>query len=262
MKKLSLVLALVLVLTCALVACGGETENSSTPASSTASSKVESSAVESSTPAESSESAVESSTPAESSTPVESSDETPVESSDETPVESTEDPSEAPSEPDEEPGEITNLALGVSYDAKGFQNTDEWGTANYTANLTDGAAATELTFDNNWFAFSTSEGTNGLNAPGGVGKVTLDLGKVCTLSSFKVNALLGDTQMSSGIKAPAKIAVYVDDQLIGELKTESKATDGGDWYVLNAGAKGQKVTFEVTFDGLFAFVNELEVYGY
>lgn len=261
MKKLSLVLALVLVLTCALVACGGETENSSTPASSTASSKVESSAVESSTPAESSESAVESSTPAESSTPVESSDETPVESSDETPVESTEDPSEAPSEP-EEPGEITNLALGVSYDAKGFQNTDEWGTANYTANLTDGAAATELTFDNNWFAFCTSEGTNGLNAPGGVGKVTLDLGKVCTLSSFKVNALLGDTQQSSGIKAPAKIAVYVDDQLIGELKTESKATDGGDWYVLNAGAKGQKVTFEVTVDGLFAFINELEVYGY
>ena len=156
----------------------------------------------------------------------------------------------------------TNLALGKSYDAKGYQNTDEWGTADYTANLTDGNAATELTFDNNWFAFCTSEGTNGLNAPGGVGKVTLDLGKVCTLSSFKVNALLGDTQQSSGIKAPAKIAVYVDDQLIGELKTESKATDGGDWYVLNAGAKGQKVTFEVTVDGLFAFVNELEVYGY
>ena len=32
----------------------------------------------------------------------------------------------------------TNLALGKSYDAKGYQNTDEWGTADYTANLTDG----------------------------------------------------------------------------------------------------------------------------
>ena len=258
MKKLSLVLALIFVLTCALVACGGETENSST-ASSASSSKAESSAAESSSSAaESSESVADSSTPAESSdeTPAESSDETPAESSDEVPVESSDDPSEP-----EEPGEIENLALGLSYDAKGYTSGGEW-PADYTANLTDGAAATELTFDNNWFAFCTSEGTNGLNAPDGVGTVTLDLGKTCTISSFKVNALLGDTQQSSGIKAPAKIAVYVDGTLIGELKTASKATDGGDWYVLDAGAKGQKVTFEVTVDGLFAFVNELEVYGY
>ena len=153
----------------------------------------------------------------------------------------------------------TNLALNKSYDAKGYQNTDEWGTADYTANLTDGNAATELTFDNNWFAFCPSEGTNGINAPDGVGTVTIDLGAVSNIAEFRVNALVGDTQQSSGIKAPAKIQAYVDDVLVGELTTDSTATDGAAWYTLTKAAKGQKVKIEVTVDGIFAFINEIEV---
>ena len=153
----------------------------------------------------------------------------------------------------------TNLALGKSYDAKGYQNTDEWGTADYTANLTDGNAATELTFDNNWFAFCTSEGTNGINAPDGVGAVTIDLGAVSNIAEFRVNALVGDTQQSSGIKGPAKIEAYVDGSLVGELTTDSTATDGAAWYTLEAPAKGQIVKIVVTVDGLFAFINEIEV---
>ncbi len=293
MKKLSLVLALILVLTCAvLAACGGDdtsssaapsnkpvasskvessvasssTVDSSVASSSTVdssvveSSTVDSSVVESSSEAASSEvesseaasSEVESSSEAASSE-VESSE---VESSE---VESSDVETSQP-ETSQPAGEGTNVALGKSYDAKGYKAGGEW-PADYTANLTDGAAATELTFDNNWFAFCPSEGDNGINAPDGVGAVTIDLGSVTNITAIKVNTLMGDTQNGSGINAPAKMVAYVDGVEVGAITTDSKATDGAVWWTLNTAAKGQNVKVEVTLNGTFAFINEIEVYN-
>ena len=154
----------------------------------------------------------------------------------------------------------TNLALNKSYDAKGYViAAGEW-PANYTANLTDGEAANELDFTNvSWFAFCSSESDNGLNAPDGVGAVTIDLGAASNIAAIKVHAFNADVAQGSGIKAPAKMEAYVDGVKLGALTPASTAADTATWWTLEAPAKGQNVKIEVTLDGIFAFINEIEV---
>jgi len=284
MKKLSLVLALILVLTCAvLAACGGDDTSSSAASSNkpTASSKVESSVASSSevvsSEVESSEAAsseVASSEVASSevessevvSSEVESSEvvSSEVESSEvvSSDVESSDVETSQP-ETDVPAGESTNVALGKAYPEKGYAAGGEW-PANYTANLTDGVAASELTFDNQWFAFCTSEGDNGLNAPNGVGTVTIDLGAETSITKVRVNTLFGDNVEGSGVNSASKITAYVGDAsgnftALGDLT--SNTTNGVAWAELNCAGKGQFVKIEVTLNGIFAFLNEVEVYN-
>jgi len=238
-----------------------EVESSEVESSEVESSEVESSEVESSE-VESSEvvsSEVESSEVVSSdveSSEVVSSD---VESSDvETPdVESSD-------IPEDEPVEITNVALGKDYDAEGYKCGGEW-PADYTAGLTDGKAAAELSFDNNWFAFCTSAGDNGLNAPNGVGTVIIDLGANYDISAVRVNTLFGNNVDGSGVNSASKITAYVSDSengeytKIGDLTADVK--EGVAWAETAANATGRFVKVEVTLNGIFAFINEIEVLG-
>ena len=303
MKKLSLVLALVLVLTCALAACGGDSDTTSSgaPVSKPASSTVASSEAPASSEAsvESSEGSVDSPEPPVESTeaPVESTEapvestEAPVESTEapvestEAPVESTEAPvesTEAPVESTEAPvessepevsepetsepetGDSTNVALGIKYDAFGYEVAGGDWPASYTADLTDGVALGEVSFDNQWFAFCASAGDKGLNTKDGVGTVILDLGKETSITKVRVNTLFGKNVDESGVNGPAKITAFVGDAAgnyteLGVLT--SNLTEGVGYAELNCAGKGQFVKIEVTLDGIFAFLNEIEVYN-
>lgn len=136
MKKLSLVLALIFVLTCALVACGGdETETSSTPATSS-----------------------EAQSKAESSAPVSSE------------AESSEEPVSSEEEVSKEPITIPETATNV---ASGAETTFISGTPSttYTASLTDGVVAEKVVYDPSWFGLG-----NGNKADGDYAWVIIDLG--------------------------------------------------------------------------------------
>ncbi len=147
MKKLSLVLALIFVLTCALVACGGdETETSSTAAtSSEAQSKVESSAPASSE------------------------------------AESSEEPVSSEEEVSKEPVVIPETATNV---ASGAETIFISGTPSttYTANLTDGVVADKVVYDPSWFGLG-----NGNKVDGDYAWVIIDLGASYKLYGGKIH---------------------------------------------------------------------------
>ena len=145
MKKLSLVLALVLVLTCGiLAACGDETETSSTPATESSVAATESSEAATESTEESSVAATESSEAATESSEAATESSEPEEVSE--PEEDT--------TPNVEPGDAittegTNVARNKSYTISGTGV----GHDQYTANLTDGQANNVMAYDNTWFAF-------------------------------------------------------------------------------------------------------------
>ena len=140
-----------------------------------------------------------------------------------------------------------NVALNKTYDAKGYSVA---GVSDYTANLTDGKASNTLTYDNNWFAFCTSQGDNGINAPDGVGVVFIDLEKIYDIDSFKVNAVVGENVENSGISGPAKVSAYITDteggvyDYVGDLTTEVK--DGIAWLTLDKKVTGRYVARNVS----------------
>jgi hypothetical protein len=178
------------------------------------------------------------------------------------------DDSEAPADPpaqDENYDTTGNVALGKTYDAKGYSCGGEW-PANYTANLTDGKAYPVLKFsDNKWFGFCISESDNGINAPNGVGNVTIDLGDVYDINSIKAFAVLGENVLDSGVYGPKKVSAYVSEQADGQFTyagdLKASVTEGGAWMTLDTDVKGRYVKIEVTLNGTFAFMNEIAVYG-
>ncbi len=161
--------------------------------------------------------------------------------------------------------EIRNLAYGKSYDAVGYYANDEWGISDYTANLTDGIASQELTFDNSWFAFCTTAGENGCNAPDGIGSVTIDLEQTCDISFIQVNTIMGYDIDESGINSAERISAYVSDTVDGDFTYlgdfVSYITEGVTWAEINTSATGRYVKLEFVLNGYFAFLNEIEVYG-
>ncbi len=157
-----------------------------------------------------------------------------------------------------------NVALGAPYDAKGYAiENDEW-PADYTADLTDGIATAEMTFDNHWFAFCTSEGDNGLNAPDGIGTVTLDLGSLSYISRIDINAVFGDNVDGSGVNGPEAITLYVGDSEGNFTYVNTyipQLTDGIGWEFLPCETQGRYVKLEFKLRGIFCFINEIEVYN-
>ncbi len=257
MKKLSLVLALILVLTCALVACGGD-DNSSTASSGTASSSTASSSkVESSKPAESSK--VESS--AADSSDVESSTEESSQPEVSTP------PVEEPKAPIAVTGNV--ISKGCKYEVPGGEgyviSSGEWPAA-YNAKLTDGVASAELTYDNAWSAFCSSgpDDDGDTNVINGIGSVIIDLGAAKKVSGVKTNVFLGS---ESGIVAPTAIVVYTsaDGETFGNPVSLTIPTTGlvgwaeGGFEAVDA--QFVKVEYTASTEGVFTFINEIEVYG-
>ena len=170
-------------------------------------------------------------------------------------------------EPEEpKPEEITfegkNIALNKPYTLSGKLGT---GYGNYKALLTDGKATTTLTYDNNWFSFfnSTSLSEDELNVENGIAFAIIDLGESKSIEGVRAHICNGGT---AGINAPHSAKVYVSEN--GTDFTEAAvitiASDPSAIYWTGAsleGVQARYVKFEFKPNGLFVFLNELEVYS-
>ncbi len=154
---------------------------------------------------------------------------------------------------------------GIAVNAKYTISGNGSGHSQYTAKLTDDVADTALSFDNKWFAFyyNKDAAASAVNAPNGIGSVTIDLGKFYSLSEVKMN-LINDTP--SGIAAPKAINIYTSNDGKNFTKSASVSDIGKSEktaYICSAKVSGTakyvKVEFELS--GMFAFLNEIKVYG-
>ena len=155
----------------------------------------------------------------------------------------------------------TNLVLGKDYTISGSGKP----AFQYTASLTDGKKATSISYDDNWFTFYNN-GTDQsiINAPGGVGTITFDLGDVYALSAIKVNSI--DLEGDSGIYGPTAMNVYLSND--GKTWGEAiplyfpEIEKGVAFEAVGAIEQAARyVRLEVKCKGIFAFMNEIEVYG-
>ena len=247
MKKLSFILALVLVLSCVLVACGDETEASSTPETE---SSVAADASSEAATEESSEAATE-----------ESSEAAVEESSEAATEESTE---------ESETGTIVtggNVAAGRPYTISG--NGKPGG--NYTANLTDGVAGDDVSaYNDTWFAFyshPTMDPSN-LNAPEGKGYVIIDLGEKKDLTKVRIHC---GNQAPSGVNSPLWFDVKISDsadvesfEYVAEVPVKDSAEAGNAtlayWAEVDINTSGRYVMISVQANGTWTWINEIEIY--
>ena len=261
MKKLSLMLAFVLVFALVLVACGDETETSSTPAT------------ESSVAAtESSEAATESSEAA-----TEESSEAATEESSEA---ATEESSEASTEESTEPpvAGTDNLAAGKSYTSTPlFRAGGEevgWGWDENAPvaypdedgkTMTDGviAAADTAYTDAIWAGWNHNTPAY---AETGYSAITVDLGEVTNLA--KAVMYLGSSGLGSGIGAGnmvVEVAVSTDGETFETVGAAVPEDDAASCVIetvieFEAVASAQYVQFRMIRGG-WMFVSEVEVYG-
>lgn len=271
MKKLSLLLALALILgVCAFAAgCGPATPAASSeepaPASSEEPAPVESSKEEPA-PASSEEPA-----------PVESSEEepAPVESSEDEPepVESSEDTE--PETSGEQPTDNDNLALGKPYTISELfrmggadagwgwdpnaphSYPDEGGIS-----LTDGVKEPESDgyADPVWAGFNTLEPETGAT---GYAFIRVDLGDKKDMKKFTMT--VGSQKIGSGVAAPAGFEVWVSDdgenfKQVGTAEFVDTDQEPFITVTLKKSAKGRYVEFRVLPKGNWMFVSEVEVF--
>ena len=231
MKKLSFILALVLVLSCVLVACNDETEASSTPET-------------------------------ESSVAADASSEAATEESSEAATEESTEASEG--------GTIVtggNVAAGRPYTISG--NGKPGG--NYTANLTDGVAGDDVSaYNDTWFAFyshPTMDPSN-LNAPEGKGYVIIDLGEKKDLTKVRIHC---GNQAPSGVNSPLWFDVKISDsadvdsfEYVAEVPVKDSAEAGNAtlayWAEVDINTSGRYVMISVQANGTWTWINEIEIY--
>ncbi len=251
MKKLSLMLAFVLVFALVLVACGDETETSSTPATE---SSVAADASSEAATEESSEAAVEESSEAA----VEESSEAAVEESSEAAVEESSEAVVEDTSVEIVEGNGANVALNKSYTISGIGNRDA-----YYGNITDGVVAVGLGEDKEsvWFGFYEN-GANPTNAPDKIGYFIIDLENAYSLTSVKAH-LINKDAWGIGVPVSAKAYISIDGTNFteaGELEIDS--TDGVEyWTEVEVTGNARYVKFELTLSTSFAFVSEVEVYA-
>ncbi len=153
-----------------------------------------------------------------------------------------------------------NLAYQKPYTVSG----SGVGYDKYTADLTDGLHYENIAYDDNWFAFYYSEGATAdrINAPDGVGSVIIDLGDVYSLNA--INAHFINIQHASVAETEA-VNVYISKdgetyESVGLMQT-TDAEPNAYWSFLNIEGDARYVKLELELGDLFAFINEIEVYG-
>ncbi|MBR6563526.1 MAG: discoidin domain-containing protein [Clostridia bacterium] len=244
MKKLSLILALMLVLSCALfAACGGD-EESSAADSSAASSEAASSDVESS----------------EASSEAASSD-----------VESSE-VSDDSSAPALDAGD--NIASGKAYTTSELFRQDDswqWNPDSPIAypdedgkSMTDGILAPEgASYDNAAWAGFHSQGPDYL--ANGYDNITVDLGASSDMVKFAVN--IATTATGAGGPQTVEIYVSADGENWGDAVATITALNPADAMTeyltaeLSEAVSGQYVQFRLYTTGYWMHIAEVEVYA-
>ncbi|MBO5914006.1 MAG: hypothetical protein J6Q72_01535 [Clostridia bacterium] len=160
-----------------------------------------------------------------------------------------------------DPNAPVNVALGKDYVISGC------GTpyAQYQALLTDGKMINTVSYDANWFTFYCNGNDSSIiNAPDHIGYVIIDLGALYDVSTVKAHIIAPGV---SGIKGPKSVKAYfsADNENWSEayvLDMSAFADPTAAFYaVAEAEAQAQYVKVEFELDGVFAFVNEIEVYG-
>lgn len=235
MKKFSFILALVLVLSCVLVACGEDTEASSTPET---------------------ESSVEATESTEAST-----------------EESTEASAEESVEESTEESQNGTVVVGGNVAADRPYTISGSGTpgAQYTANLTDGVAGEDThAYDATWFGFYANPGMDPavLNSPEGKGYVIIDLGEKKDLSKVRIHC--GNNE-PSGVHSPAWFDVKVSDTddvdsftYVAEVpvkdSTVAETADIAYWAEVDVNTSGRYVMISVQVNGTWCWINEIEIY--
>ena len=251
MKKLALLLALIMVLSVAVLASCGKTGEESKPEESAVESKAEES--------KETESKAE-----------ESKEESKAEESVEESKEEESEPEESKAEESAEPVQVNgeNIALNKSYTISGCGNgyADGAGTV-YQAPLTDGNAIDQLTYgdSNNWFGFYSSEkaSPDKISAPGSVGTVVIDLGEAKQFGRIRVHLYAAGG--TSGIGTPKSIEVDVSEDgsnynELGAKQIDASAT-GAIWVEIDGSANARYVRVTINMDPtcVFMFLNEIEV---
>ncbi len=156
----------------------------------------------------------------------------------------------------------TLVSAGKSYTLSGLLGE---GYGNYKALLTDGKYTNGLTYDSNWFTFFNSSELKPeeLNTENGIGYIIVDLEKETDLSTLRAHICNGGT---AGINAPAYAKAYISSdgknfEAVGDLPINSDAS-AIYWSAVDAKGKSARyVKFEFKLNGLFCFLNEVEVYA-
>lgn len=263
MKKLSLVLALVLVLTCGvLAACGGD-ENTSSAASSDAATSSTATSSEASSEAASSEASSEAAS-SEASSEAVSSEATSSEA-----VES----SDAPA------AEITgeNIASTATYELSqlyrqggaevewGWDETKDIAYPDSGNEMTDGVFAAGVDFtEAAWIGFhgkAPDYATNQYHS------ITFDLGAAKDITGVKVYVGTGD--LGGGIVAPSNIEVFVSADKtewtsIGSAVPANVTTEAGtatELVEIAGAGNGQYVQIRIVTGEAWGFVSEVEIFA-
>lgn len=160
------------------------------------------------------------------------------------------------------------ISKGCKYEVPGGKgyvvNDDKW-PANYTADLTDGIAVSELVYNNSWFSFNSEPDVDGeANRIDGVGTVIIDLGAIKSVTGVRTNVYTGNL---SSIAPVGKVVVWVSED--GESyknpvslnipEPDSIGWAEGGFEPVNA--RYIKVEYTVGGEGHHLFTNEIEVYG-
>lgn len=154
------------------------------------------------------------------------------------------------------------VSSNLEYTLSGLLGT---GYGNYKAKLTDGKYTEALSYDSNWFSFfnNPSLPAEQLNTENGIGYLIIDLGEEKDLTGVRAHICNGG---EAGINAPIAASVSISSD--GEAFTEvaSLPIDGDERAIYWSGAditgkSGRYVKFTFQPNGLFVFLNEVEVYA-
>lgn len=183
-----------------------------------------------------------------------------------------EESSEAAESSEQQSAEPKLISKGCKYEVPGGKGYvvqhDQW-PANYSADLTDGAANNKLAYDSTWFSFNSEPDSDGkANRIDGVGTVIVDLGDEKTVTSARTNVYVGSVPSASIASVGTVTISFSDDgKEFGTPITlnmpETSAEVG--WAACDiepTSARYVKLEYTVRGEGYHMFINEIEIYGY